>query len=296
MNTEMAYLLGLVCGNGEIKRGSSETTVSIDIPHKKLETEDLKDVLIYVKASIADIRRTLEPLLGANIDFVQNKKSTILFFEKENDNYIMRELLRYIGSATSHINIRIHDDVFKFTYDEKISFLRGFSDVTGYVRRSNCDHGIKHMHRVYLEVPQNWYLTIDICNLLKEVDIPVQNIDWGHPNIRDGNLTKYNQGKFNFWKKEHQIKIYVNEFEPIGFAVIHKNEALLKFSTELKIGIQSKGKNVEDITHKFYWERRSKKTTKEIHPGENDSFIPKEIRGAHYNGWTYIAKDLGYVK
>lgn len=35
MNTEMAYLLGMVSGNGEIIRGSSETTISIEIPHKK---------------------------------------------------------------------------------------------------------------------------------------------------------------------------------------------------------------------------------------------------------------------
>lgn len=34
MNTEMAYLLGLICGNGEIKRGATETTIAIDIPHK----------------------------------------------------------------------------------------------------------------------------------------------------------------------------------------------------------------------------------------------------------------------
>ena len=44
MNIEMAYLLGMICGNGEIKRSSTNTTVSIDIPHKKLETEEVHDV------------------------------------------------------------------------------------------------------------------------------------------------------------------------------------------------------------------------------------------------------------
>lgn len=292
----MAYLLGAICGNGEIKRGSKQTTISIDIPHKKLETEDFKDVLIYVKASIADIRKVLEPLLGTNIDFIQNKTSTIFYFTKDNNEYLIREILRYIGNATSHVNIRIHKDVFNFTYDEKIYFLRGFSDVTGYVRRSNCYHGIHYMHRVYLEIPQNWHLTIDICNLLKDVGVPVQNIDWAHPNIRDGKLTKYKEGNQNFWKKEHQIKIFVNEFEPIGFAVIHKNNALLQFSAELKKGIQHEGRNIKSITHKFYWERREVNRIKPKHPGENDIFIPQEIRGKHYNSWTQIAKDLGYVK
>ena len=38
MNVEMSYLLGMVTGNGEIQRGATETTITIDIPHKKLET------------------------------------------------------------------------------------------------------------------------------------------------------------------------------------------------------------------------------------------------------------------
>ena len=38
MNREMAYLLGMITGNREIQRGVTETTVTIDIPHKKLET------------------------------------------------------------------------------------------------------------------------------------------------------------------------------------------------------------------------------------------------------------------
>ena len=44
MNVEMAYLLGMVTGNGEIQRGNADTTISIEIPHKKLETEFQHDV------------------------------------------------------------------------------------------------------------------------------------------------------------------------------------------------------------------------------------------------------------
>ena len=52
MNTEMAYLLGMILGNGEIQQGPHNTTVTIDIPYKNLYTDDLKDVSIYVKASV----------------------------------------------------------------------------------------------------------------------------------------------------------------------------------------------------------------------------------------------------
>lgn len=295
MNTEMAYLLGMVCGNGEVKRGSSETTISIEIPHKKLETEDFHDVKLYVKASLADIRTILEPLIGSRVSSIQNEHSTVLSFVKPNTDYLIREILRYTGAATRHDNMRIHQDVFGFYVDEKKMFLRGFADVTGYVRRSNyCFETYKH--RVYLEVPNNWFMVIDVCNLLKDVGIPVQSIDWAHPNMRDGNLKKYKQGSTNFWKKEHQIKIYVNEFLPIGFSVMHKNQALNKFSDELIAGIKAEEKNVADVTHVFYWEGKGKKKIKPPHPGENDSSLPVEIRGKHYDSWKEIAKELGYDK
>lgn len=295
MNNEMAYLLGMITGNGEIQRGSNETTIVIEIPHKKLETEFEREVGIYVKASITDMREILEPLLGTSLSFNQNANVSYLSFSKTNEDYLMREIMRYIGSATSHDNIRISSEVFSFTMDERKQFIKGFADVTGYIRKSNYFFN-KEMHRVYFEIPQNWELVADFCNLLKSVDIPVQNIDWAHPNMRDGNLKKYNEGKPDFWKKEHQVKVWANEYEPIGFAVIHKNEALETFAKEQVLYIEMQEKKVSDVTHRYYWEMTGRKKIKPSHPGENDQFIPEEIRGNHYDSWKEIANDLGYKK
>ncbi len=293
MNNEMAYLLGMIMGNGEIQRGLSETTIVIEIPHKKLETEFEKDVSIYVKASITDIREVIEPLVGIGLRFSQSANVSYISFTKANEDYLMREIIRYVGGATSHNNVRIATEVFDFTLDERKQFIKGFADVTGYIRKSNYFFD-KEMHRVYFEIPQNWKLVTDFCNLLKSVDIPVQNIDWAHPNMRDGNLKKYSEGKVDFWKKEHQVKVWANEYEPIGFAVIHKNEALEEFAREQILFIETQHKSVYDVTHRYYWEMVGKKKEKPIHPGEKDEFIPEEIRGKHYNSWKEIASDLGY--
>ena len=40
--------------------------------------------------------------------------------------------------------------------------------------------------------------------------------------------------------------------------------------------------------------KATRKKQKPIHPGEDDKFIPQEIRGNHYDSWKEIAKDLGY--
>lgn len=295
MNVEMAYLLGMICGNGEIQRTATNTIVSIDIPHKKLQTEEIHDVKLYVKASISDIRSTIEPLIGAGLDFIQNKSSTVLSFSKPNSDYLIREINRYIGNAVSHNDICIHRDIFDCTHDERRQFIKGFADVTGYIRRSNYYVGAKYQHRVYFEIPHNWQMVIDICNLLKSTDIPVQNIDWAYPNMRDGELKKFSEGKPNFWKKEHQVKVWANEFVPVGFGIIHKQQALEMYSDELLAGYRQDGKTPEKYTHRYYWEtRKLHNKEKPVHPGENDDFIPLTIRGKHFNSWTEIAKELGY--
>jgi len=88
MNTEMSYLLGMITGNGEIQRGSTTTTISIDIPHKKLETEFQKDVGIYVKASITDIRQILRTIIG-NIFKVYSESKYINFVDLQSQMKII---------------------------------------------------------------------------------------------------------------------------------------------------------------------------------------------------------------
>jgi hypothetical protein len=292
MNTEMAYLLGMICGNGEIQRGKVDTTIAIAIPHKVSKTDDFHDIALYVKASLENIRKNIEPLISTGISTSQSKSVTTLSFIKPNTDYLIREICRFIGNATSHDNVRIHQDIFGFSKDQRKMFLRGFADVTGYVRRSN-QYMRSHEHRVYIEVPQNWDLVIDICNLLKSIDIPVQNIDWAHPNIRDGNMTKYNQGNRTFWKKEHQIKIWVNEFLPVGFGVLHKQQALETFVKEYATSHSGK-KPLSKVTHRYYWQLQKTDKPRPNHPEVNHEFIPRSIRGKQFNSWRQIAKELGY--
>lgn len=288
MNTEMAYLLGMILGNGEIQRDNTETRVTIDIPHKNLYTDDMKDVRVYVKASTVDIRAIVEPLIGHSLTVTQDKRSTVMTFVKPNDEYITREIIRFIGGGKHHSTMRMNPDLFSITLDEKKALLRGIADVTGYIRKSNIAYGQDGAHRVYIEIPGNWYMVIDIANMLKEVDVPVQTIDFGHPNFRDGELKKYNQGKLYFWKKEHQVKIFANEFLPIGFNIKHKQEALEKYSDELLEFIDPAK------THKFYWEKPIKRKTRPSHPHESDEYLPIEIRGKHFDSWTDLARLLGY--
>lgn len=288
MNGQMAYLIGMILGNGEIQRRNDTTTITVELPHKNLLDDDGREVSVYVKSSLTDIRNIVEPLIGYSLPISQTKRATQFSFTMSNSNYIMREILRFIGNGVHHSTMTINDELFNITTDEKKELLRGIADVTAYIRKSNIAYGQKGSHRVYIEIPSNWQMVIDIANMLKDLDIPIQTIDFGHPNFRDSNLEKYNEGKKYYWKKEHQIKIYANEFLPIGFNIVHKQKALIKYAEEL-LNYLDKNK-----THRFYWEKTVRRKAKPIHPMENDDSLPLKIRGKHYESWTDLAKDLGY--
>lgn len=288
MNNQMAYLIGMILGNGEVQRDSRNTTITIEIPHKNLKDDEGLEVSVYVKSSLADIRGVIEPLLGHSLPISQTKTATRVSFTKPNEDYTMREILRFIGKGIHHSTMIMNDELFKMTTDEKKELLRGVADVTGYIRKSNIAFGQDGCHRVYIEIPGNWQFVIDVANMLKTLDIPVQTIDFGHPNFRDSNLKKYNEGKPYYWKKEHQLKIWANEFLPIGFNVVHKQRALERYAEELLDYLD------ENKTHQFYWEKPIRQRNKPIHPMENDESLPEKIRGKHFDSWTQIAKELGY--
>lgn len=290
MNAQMSYLIGMILGNGEVQRKPDQTTITIELPHKNLLDDEGREVSIYVKSSLTDIRAIIEPLIGHSLSISQTKRATQFSFTKSNEDYTMREILRFIGNGVYHSTMTMNSELFSMTTDEKRELLRGLADVTGYIRKSNIAFGTEGWHRVYIEIPGNWQMVIDIANMLKDLDVPVQTIDFGHPNFRDSNLKKYNEGKPYYWKKEHQVKIWANEFLPIGFNIVHKQRALEKYADELLEYLD------ENKTHKFYWEKTIRKKEKPIHPMEQDDFLPECIRGKHFESWTELARELGYCE
>ena len=286
----MAYLIGMILGNGEVQRKADHTIITIELPHKNLLDDEGREVSIYVKSSLTDIRAIIEPLIGNTLAISQNKRATQFSFSKSNEDYTMREILRFIGNGVHHSTMTMNEELFKMTTDEKRELLRGLADVTGYIRKSNIAFGADGWHRVYIEIPANWQMVIDIANMLKDLDVPIQTIDFGHPNFRDSNLKKFNEGKPYYWKKEHQVKIWANEFLPIGFNIVHKQRALIKYADELLEYLD------ENKTHKFYWEKTVRRKDRPHHPMENDESLPESIRGKHFDSWTDLAKVLGYYE
>lgn len=294
LNPDIAYLLGMIAGKGEIKRGDTYTQIIISIPHKNLEIEG-QNTQQSVRASLLDITQRLHPLIGADLQVeTVNPQNAIFHFAKSNGDFLTRTINAYFKNSTSWRDLRIPDEIFKTNnQDLKKEFMRGIADVTGHIRHSNSAYGKEYNHRVYIEIMDNWMLAVDICNLLKDLNIPVHNVRWGHPNLVDTQSIEYKKGNRNY--KEHQIKIFADEFEKIGFNIEHKNLLLERYSAMNRRNWKSR-KPIEVAHHKFYWETRKSVKTKPPHPDEHNEKIHPEIRGKHFDSWKTMSKELGYYE
>ena len=314
-NAELGYLLGMIAGKGQIIRHHNDTDVIIEIPHKNLTIEDM-DAKLSVKASLDDIRNNIEPLIGARLQSSQTDNKTIIKFSKNNEDFLIREINRHFARLRSWKDFRIPQEIYNSPNDIKNVFMVGLADVTAHIRSSNLAYGTPFHHRVYIEFPINWYMVVDIGNLLYDLNIPIHTINWGHPNMRDPKMQKYNEGKKEFWAKEHQIKIFADEFEKVGFRIEHKTQALKKLAdinrNEWDKDIRKKiakakteeqkekhradlGK-IEISHHRYYWETKGANKQTLRHPMESSEKIPAEIRGQHFNSGREICAALGYKK
>ena len=185
--------------------------------------------------------------------------------------------------------------------DRKImeEFVSGITDTAGMPKWGNFHPGMLEdpkidRARFQFEFVRNWKLPVQVCNFLQnKMGIMTQTMDWGHPNFRD---PKYDLGSTSFGKKEHQLKIYAENF-PIEFHKLNYKREILE---ELRKYNISKGftenKSCKPPTSEIL--TKDGKTPhngriKVVHPGENDKSLPKEIVDEHFDRYWQTCWKLG---
>src|SRR3989338_4565883 len=137
LNPDIAYLLGMIVGKGQIVRGNKETEIIIAIPHKNLVIEG-ENTQQSVKSSLLDIVGRLKPLVGTNMNWDTSKPNVAhITFSKPNGDYLIRTINTYLQNKISWRDFRIPSEIFSDSNDTKKEFLRGLADVTAHIRKSN---------------------------------------------------------------------------------------------------------------------------------------------------------------
>jgi len=279
LTPDISYLLGLITGRGTIQYSNDVKRISIDFEYKSLKTKAIKKIFdqrLHIQTSLDPIVYRLQQMGIEVRKVVQGKQlSIVLYWLNEDISWLFIKFL-INGTRFSYHDFGVPEPIYKTTNDNKKEYIRGISDVTGYVRNSNRDRIGKH--RVYIEISnRNWLLPPQICELVQSLNIPIQNINYGHPNLRGGRGTS--------WAKEHQMKIYADNFQEIGFYISHKNEALEELAEYNKNNFNS----ILTLCNGEIYRRKSKKS----HEHENHEKLPEIIRGHHFNSYKEICDCFG---
>ena len=283
LDPDVAYLLGMMAGRGSLTEQGDNRRLVIEFPFRALRARGLScsfDQRTHVQLAVGQIRDRIENLIDA--DFSTDTTDT-------NCRFILRFLrptltwrnLKYVTDGwRTFRGSTVPDRIYDAPLNYKKEFVRGIADVCGFVRASN--HYRDGRHRVYLEIPaENWRLPIALCRLLQvDLDVPVQCIQWNHPNTR---IPKATSAKLT--KREHQVKVFAEAFLPIGFHVDYKQQILEELAAANSECNTPNRCNPNPEAHRT---RR-----KPHHPEEQCRLIPKRLRGTHFDAYWQICLEMG---
>jgi len=291
LDPDVAYLLGLIVGRGQITMSENETAISINFPFKKPEVEGFDQFTGFTK-SVYKVRKRIENLVEGDVDVQENEEAgeVRLNLSFRRRPISLRNIQLLLQGKKSHYEFSIPDEIHNHEdLDVVGEFLKGYADTAGNIRRANRDQAGRH--RVYLDVlNSNWSLPVQLCRLLQDrASVPVQNILWGHPNLRDPKA----QGGSEAWSREHQLRIYAEDFQKVGFYVSHKKKVLKILSAENERNFPTRAPH---FCNPAKGGKRYREGEKKKHPGENAKTLPPELKGKHYNAYWEICAAMGCLK
>jgi len=286
LDPDVAYFLGLIAGRGTLHESSGDRKIIVEFPHKNLIAEGIKKQYVqqdHLSYSLSQIRERIYELTESDISIETDKHSSKLVLRFLRNCITWRNVNHLLKGCQSYHEFEIPEQIFLADTDVKKEFVRGISDCAGFIRDSN--NYMDGKRRVYIEINnKNWKLPVQLCDLLqRHLLIPVQLVQWGHPNTREPQQVK-KRGRT--WAREHQIKIFSEAFLPVGFYVKYKNEILREFaSADVK-----RQQNVILCNPNPKLRRIAKKPK---HPEEKNTILPSELRGKHFDTYWQICLNLG---
>ena len=248
------------------------------------------DQVVETKSSINSV---IIPFLRETLEFkssmMANPSITLLILDFDLSDEGWKKLTEILGNEFHFHYGHIPQEVSLFEKQMQIEFINGLLDTSGFCNaggwlpRKGKNSEIRQ--RVYFQVVRNWGLVVEIDNFLRsEFGIPIQTIDWGHPNIRDPNLVDARAGKSSSYAREHQIKIYPEYLKDFRFRISSKQKMLDELLAHNIFGGFS---NRED------WFPPSKiNSFKPDHPDEENPRMSLPVR-KHFDAFWQINLALG---
>jgi hypothetical protein len=288
MDPDVAYLLGLLLARGEFNVERDTRRLLVTFPYRQAKVPGASglgpDRETAIRLGLDDIRNRVQELLETTVEIDRHEHEVTLRAVFTRNTIGWRDLRYLTGQKRHYTEFELPELVMSLDRETQVELMRGFADASSDPNPSDADQSGRH--RVVLQVQfGNWKLPVQICLLLQVgLGIPVSHVLWGHPNMR---ATSGGAG----WAKETRIRIYAEDFAPVGFYFRYKQEVY----TQLLRQNQKAGASAHALCNP-----KAKKVPargkKRRHPDEKDDRLPAEMCGRHFNAYFQICKRLGCVQ
>lgn len=280
---DVAYILGMVMVRGEFQEYNSLKTLLINFPYQLMKIQGLPGGDLEfnqeneIKLSLGNVRNKLEELLGTTVSLEAASNIITLKANFFHDTVAWRDLKLLTDNKTDYREFEVPNVIFNAPIEIQKEFIRGIADASS--SPSYADRDQVGKQRIVIQFAnQNWVLPIQVCKLLqKDLNVNVQHILWGHPNVRSPNEEGSN------WAKEHRMRIYAEEFAKIGFNFKYKQDILDEFISF----------NSNHQTKKCNPCAKNIRNQKPSHADEISDKLPVIIRGKHFDAAFKICLALG---
>ncbi len=280
MNSDKAYLLGLIVGGGIF--GNNEA-LRIRLPYKQWG-DILKNPSRAGKIA-ADILKVVKPMMkssyGLDVYYQETAGEWLIVLDGD-ASIVKNELLHYgikpegeirKNATLAVITTELVDD------NLKRRFIAGLADTIGSTAKSHRRFS-DEVQIISFEISGYGFDFVhQLCQLLYSVNCYPDQILWNHPNFHSGNDPYYST-----WKKGFKLRVELDQYARFGaFAFRTKAESANEnrsLQTKSNVALPCEERTV---------------TIKEscVHADENYAQLPEKIRGGHYLHNKHVCAVLG---
>lgn len=283
MDTDKAYILGLIIGGGIW--GNVEDIFRIRLPYKQWGSY----ILDPSRASLIskDILRFISPLFrtiyGISVSYDTSESGVWNILCEGDLTQLVMELnsfgIECEGEIRKNADIKL---IIENLVDDNLKrrFIAGLADTIGSTakshRRFNEDKQI-----ISFEISGfSFDFVCSLCRLLHSIGCYPDQILWNHPNFHSGSNPYYKQ-----WKKGFKLRVLLDQYEKFGAFAFTSKATSVKDNKKLQNG-ENIGEPCEERVI------RNPSVTC-IHCDENSSLLPYNIRGGHYLHNRHVCAVLG---
>lgn len=282
MNTDKAYLLGLIIGGGIF--GNAEEAFRIRLPYKKWGSYiDNPQRAGQIAGDILQkVGQMFRAIYGLSVQY-ETTPGGIWTILCEGDITGVRDDLTHYG-ITCEGEIRgsanINQIVPELVDDNlKRRFVAGLADTIGSMAKSQRRFSDEHQILSFEIKGYNFQFVCDLCKLLYSINCIPDQVNWNHPNIHCTSDPYYSQ-----WNKGFKLRILLDQYARFG-----------AFAFRTKAETSNENRQLQQQTHEAESceARDFHVTPSTIHPAENDTRLPENIRGGHYIHFRHFCTVMG---